>query len=223
MDLRRGKAGKVCEFCPCVFSARKTSVMLWGALIGSRLLAIALEGLLDLMERQGVSGKANSSRRSWAFLPRPLSLHCHWSQSQSPTQSLMFHSSWFGLMEGESAWSNNSHHFISFHHFRESPNLEYPRTQPRFFKTSFFFQTSRHLPLGISFVRWHCAWISVFFSHSDLDRSVDVLPCCQVSSLGRALCGLWLPRHRGEEGGDRENAAEGRRFAESPSTSKVYK
>ena len=27
-----------------------------------------------------------------------------------------------------------------------------------------------------------------------------MLPYCQVSSLGRALCGLWLPRQRGEEG-----------------------
>ena len=151
------------------------------------------------MERQDVSGKANSSRRSWAFVPRPLSLHCHWSQSQSPTKfdvSLLMiwaHGGRKCMKQQESSF-----HFISS--FQRIPKFGVPTNSAQIFQNELFFQTSRHLPLGSPLYAGTVHESQGFFSHSDLDRSVDVLPFCQVSSLGRALCGLWLPRHRGEEG-----------------------
>ena len=92
----------------------------------------------------------------------------------------------------------SSFHFISS--FQRIPKFGVPTNSAQIFQNELFFQTSRHLPLGSPLYAGTVHESQVFFSHSDLDRSVDVLPFCQVSSLGRALCGLWLPRHRGEEG-----------------------
>ena len=140
-------------------------------MIGSRLLAIALDGLLDLMERQGVSGKANSSRKILGVCATSVVVALSLvTATKSDTKFDVLQSVVVSRLmiwaEGRKCMKQQESSF----HFTISEN-------PQKFEVSMdsaeIFAKSRHLPLGSPLYAGTAHESQVFFP-IPIDRSVDV-------------------------------------------------